>query len=85
MRMSKRIVAVNAGPRKGWNTDTLIDEAIKGAESAGAEVEKFDLFKLERYTGCISCLGVREKRIKVIVFAEMVLLRCSTQSGKRMA
>ena len=29
--MRKRIVAVNAGPRKGWNTDTLIDEAIKGA------------------------------------------------------
>ena len=30
--MTKRIVAVNAGPRKGWNTDTLIDEAIKGAD-----------------------------------------------------
>ena len=26
--MSKKIIAVNAGPRKGWNTDTLIDEAI---------------------------------------------------------
>lgn len=45
--MSKKIVAVNAGPRKGWNTDTLINEAIKGAKSAGAEVEKFDLFHLE--------------------------------------
>ena len=22
--MGKRIIAVNAGPRKGWNTDTLI-------------------------------------------------------------
>ena len=31
--MSKKIIAVNAGPRKGWNTDTLIDDAIKGAES----------------------------------------------------
>lgn len=57
--MSKKIVAVNAGPRKGWNTDTLIDEAIRGAEAAGAEVEKFDLFKLERYTGCISCFGCK--------------------------
>jgi multimeric flavodoxin WrbA len=64
MRMSKRIVAVNAGPRKGWNTDTLIDEAIKGAESAGAEVEKFDLFKLERYTGCISCFGCKREKNK---------------------
>lgn len=28
--MGKRIIAVNAGPRKGWNTDTLIIEAAKG-------------------------------------------------------
>ena len=35
--MQKKIVAVNAGPRKGWNTDTLITEASRGAESAGAE------------------------------------------------
>ena len=30
MNMSKIIIAVNAGPRKGWNTDTLIMEAAKG-------------------------------------------------------
>lgn len=41
-----KIVAVNAGPRKGWNTDTLITEAIKGAEAAGAEVQRFDLFRM---------------------------------------
>ena len=46
--MNKKIIAVNAGPRKGWNTDTLIAKAAKGAESAGAVVEKFDLFRLER-------------------------------------
>ena len=28
--MSKKIIAFNAGPRKGFNTDTLINEAIKG-------------------------------------------------------
>ena len=37
--MAKRIIVVNAGPRKGWNTDTLIKEAAKGAEEAGATVE----------------------------------------------
>ena len=57
--MGKKIVAVNAGPRMGWNTDTLIKEAIKGAESAGAEVQRFDLFRLEKYTGCISCFGCK--------------------------
>ena len=62
--MSKKIVAVNAGPRKGWNTDTLISEAVKGAEAAGAAVERFDLFRLERYTGCISCFGCKKERHK---------------------
>ena len=62
--MSKKIVAVNAGPRKGWNTDTLIDEAIRGAESAGAQVQKFDLFRLEKYTGCISCFGCKREKNK---------------------
>ena len=62
--MSKKIIAVNAGPRKGWNTDTLIDEAIRGAESEGAVVEKFDLFKLEKYTGCISCFVCKREQFK---------------------
>lgn len=59
-----KIVAVDAGPRKGWNTDTLITEASKGAEAAGAEVQRFDLFRLERYTGCISCFGCKKEKFK---------------------
>ena len=62
--MSKKIVVVNAGPRKGWNTDTLLTEASKGAESAGAEITRFDLFRLEKYTGCISCFGCKRERFK---------------------
>ncbi len=62
--MSKRIIAVNAGPRKGWNTDTLITEASKGAESAGAVVERYNLFRLEKYTGCISCFGCQKEKHK---------------------
>lgn len=62
--MSKKIVAVNAGPRKGWNTDTLISEAAKGAENAGAQIERFDLFRLDRYTGCISCFGCKKEKNK---------------------
>lgn len=62
--MSKKIIAVNAGPRKGWNTDTLITQAAKGAESTGASVEKFDLFQLEKYTGCISCFGCKKEQHK---------------------
>ena len=62
--MSKKIVAVNAGPRKNWNTDTLIHEAVKDTEAAGAEVIKFDLFRLEKYTGCISCFGCKKEKYK---------------------
>ena len=58
--MSKKIVVVNAGPRMGWNTETLITEAAKGAESAGAGIKRFDLFRLDRYTGCISCFGCKK-------------------------
>ena len=62
--MGKTIGAVNASPRKGWNTDTLVCEAAKGAESVGATVQKFDLFKLEKYTGCISCFGCKKEKFK---------------------
>lgn len=62
--MSKKIVVVNAGPRMGWNTETLITEAAKGAQSSGATVERFDLFRLERYTGCISCFGCKKEKSK---------------------
>lgn len=62
--MGKRIIAVNSGPRKGWNTDTLITEASRGAADAGAEIIRFDLFKLERYTGCISCFGCKKEKNK---------------------
>lgn len=62
--MPKKIVVVNASPRKGWNTDTLLMEAAKGAEAAGAEIVKFDLFRLEKYTGCISCFGCKREKFK---------------------
>lgn len=62
--MSKKIIVVNAGPRKNWNTDTLITAAAKGAEEAGAAIERFDLFRMEKYTGCISCFGCKKEQHK---------------------
>jgi len=55
----KKIVAVNASPRPMWNTGTLVREAANGAVSAGAEIKVFDLYKLEKFTGCISCFGCK--------------------------
>ena len=55
----KKIVAINASPRSGWNTDLLVREAAAGAASAGAEVEVIDLYRLEQFTGCVSCFGCK--------------------------
>lgn len=55
----RKIVAINASPRASWNTAALVREAAKGAEAAGAEVKIFDLYKLEKFTGCISCFGCK--------------------------
>ena len=62
--MTRKIIAINASPRKGWNTDTLVLEAARGAQSAGAVIEKFDLYRLEKYTGCISCFGCKQEKNK---------------------
>ena len=62
--MAKWIGVVNAGPRRGWNTDTLVTRAAEGAESAGASIERFDLYDLDRFTGCVSCFGCKRERFK---------------------
>ena len=52
--MSKKVIILNASPRKNFNTAKMLKEAQKGAESVGAEVEYIDLVNLN-YKGCISC------------------------------
>ena len=70
--MMKKIIAINGSPRSGWNTDILVREAAAGAASAGAEVEIVDLYKLEKFTGCVSCFGCK---------TEMHLGKCLCQDG----
>lgn len=55
----KKIVAINTSPRAEWNTGILVKEAAKGAESTGAEVQVIDLYKLEKFTGCVSCFACK--------------------------
>ena len=51
-------------PIRKCYTETLIAEASMGAKSAGATVERFDLFRLEKYTGCISGFGCKKEKFK---------------------
>lgn len=62
MENMKKIIAINAGPRMGWNTEKLIKSAVKGAEEAGCSVEVINLFRLEKFTGCISCFGCKQEK-----------------------
>ncbi len=57
-----KTVIIDAGPRKGWNTDLILKEAQKGAESAGDQVEYYDLYSLS-FTGCRSCLACKRNGI----------------------
>ncbi|MBO4831741.1 MAG: flavodoxin family protein [Oscillospiraceae bacterium] len=55
----KHIIAVNASPRKDWNTAALVRAAAEGARTSGAEAEVIDLYSLGQFTGCISCFGCK--------------------------
>ncbi len=54
---------VNGSPRKNWNTDQMLDEAIKGAESLGVTCEKVHLYDID-YKGCVSCFACKAKNSK---------------------
>lgn len=59
------ILAINASPRITGNTNTLIDEALRGVRDAGASVEKLNLQKLDiKY--CIGCRRCKEPDFKGI-------------------
>ena len=55
-----KVVAVNGSPRANHNTAELLDSATEGAKSQGAEVERFDLYKLD-YKGCRGCFACKRK------------------------
>jgi len=56
-----KIVTVNASPRIVWNTASLVREAAAGAASEGAIIKHFDLYRLENFTGCVSCFGCKTR------------------------
>ncbi len=53
-----KIMAFNGSPRKKWNTAILLQKALEGAASQGAETELIHLYDL-RYIGCISCFACK--------------------------
>jgi multimeric flavodoxin WrbA len=55
-----KLLAINGSPRKKWNTAMLLENALEGAASKGAETELVHLYDLT-YTGCTSCFACKLK------------------------
>lgn len=58
-----KVIAINGSPRKKWNTATLLEKALEGAASEGAETEIIHLYDLN-FKGCISCFACKLKNGK---------------------
>jgi multimeric flavodoxin WrbA len=55
-----KVLAINGSPRTKCNTATLLNNALEGAASHGAETELVHLYKLD-FKGCISCFACKLK------------------------
>jgi len=60
MGMKMKILAINGRPRKTWNTATLLNKALEGAASQGAETELIHLYDFN-FKGCTSCFACKLK------------------------
>lgn len=60
-----KVIAVNGSPRRNRNTATLLQKALDGAKSIGAETELIHLYDLQ-FTGCASCFACKRKGSKFI-------------------
>jgi multimeric flavodoxin WrbA len=59
-RIKMKILGLSSSPRKGSNTDAMIQEILKGASSKGAETS-FINFSQSNIKGCVSCMYCRNK------------------------
>jgi multimeric flavodoxin WrbA len=55
-----KVIAINGSPRKTWNTATLLEHALSGARSVGAETELIHLYDLD-FKGCTSYFACKLK------------------------
>jgi multimeric flavodoxin WrbA len=53
-KVSVKVLGIYGSPRKGGNTDLMLDRILEGARQAGAEVESLYVRKL-KISGCLEC------------------------------
>jgi multimeric flavodoxin WrbA len=54
-----KILGLYGSPRRGGNTDILLDEVLKGAQERGAQIERVFISTLD-FSPCIECHGCEE-------------------------
>lgn len=62
--MAIKIVGIAGSPRKGGNTETLLDAVLSSAAEAGAETSKISVRDVE-FTPCVGCGGCEKKGVCV--------------------
>ena len=63
--MKKYVLGISGSPRRGGNTEILLDRALEGAASGGAKTEKLILNEM-RFAPCQECGGCRYTGICVV-------------------
>lgn len=58
-----KVMAFNGSPRKQWNTAAMLEKALAGCASQGAETKLVHLYDLS-FKGCISCFACKTKNGK---------------------
>ena len=60
-----KVLGIMGSPRIGGNSDILLDDALAGAEEAGARVEKIVLAK-KKISGCLDCKKCNDTGLCVV-------------------
>ena len=66
-----KILAFNGSPRLKGNTATMLDSAISGAREDGADVELFNLYKMQ-FSGCVSCFSCKRLEAEFQSYAHLL-------------
>lgn len=59
----KKVIMLNASPRKSWNTYKMCESFAKGVNESGADAEIINLYDID-FKGCRSCFACKLKGSK---------------------
>ncbi len=76
-----RIIAFNGSPRKGGNTQLLLDEAVRGAKELGADVTVYDLNTLS-IRPCQNCGGC-DNEARCVIQDDMQAIHADIRAADR--